>query len=111
MDTTENNILIAEFMDTRKRGTYNYFYYIPAFERVFNSDELKFNSSWDWLIPVVEKIESLGFRIEIVKHICRLKINDNINIVFSENMTKIESVYFTVIEFIKWYNENSAKKD
>ena len=31
----------------------------------YNDEEILFNSSWDWLMPVVEKIERLGASTEI----------------------------------------------
>jgi uncharacterized protein YqgV (UPF0045/DUF77 family) len=66
----------------------------------------KFHSDWDRLMEVVEKIERLGYRIEIVKHICRIYLSDKETIIISENIPKIEAVYNACIEFIKWYNEN-----
>lgn len=56
---TENE-LIAKFMGI---PTYNevgkgYLYNDPS---VINQSDLKFDSSWDWLMTVVEKIESLGY--------------------------------------------------
>ena len=29
---------------------------------------LKFDESWDWLMPIVDKIESMGYYIEINFH-------------------------------------------
>ena len=58
--------------------------------------DLKFHSSWDWLMPVIEQIENTESYIttkETMKNI-RLSIPD------------INLVYHFVVEFIKWYNEN-----
>ena len=89
--TTQENKLIAEFMG------YNY----PG---DFNLDELMYRSSWDWLMPVVEKIESLGNGVTIYKKGCH--VND-IGI-FSTNgfnhSSKIEQTWKACVEFIKWYN-------
>jgi len=43
MNTQENNKLIAEFMNYADLGTEGDFSY------------LKYHSSWDWLMPVVQK--------------------------------------------------------
>ena len=109
---TENNKLIAEFLNVKMHPceTIEKLKFLPMEERgIYNGyfiDELKFHSDWNWLMEVVEKIESLGYRIEIVKHICRVYLSDKETIIISENIPKIEAVYNACIEFIKWYNEN-----
>ena len=100
----ENNKIIAEFMG-----------------RVIPEDKLEFydenptthyyNSNWNWLMQVVEKIESLDGHL----HICdndvfvhfpkRIKGCVRIN-GESLKLSKIEAVYNACVEFIKWYNEN-----
>ena len=69
--------------------------------------ELEFHSDWNWLMLVVEKIESLGYRIEIVKHICRIYLSNKETIIISENIPKVEAVYNACVEFIKWYNNQN----
>jgi hypothetical protein len=60
---------------------------------------LKYHESWDWLMTVVDKIDSLGFPVMIyhdqcvIKSICTVHLSKRIN-----------SVYKAVVEFIKWYN-------
>lgn len=80
-------------------------------------DDLKFHSSWDWLMPVIEKIEKeypvlLSIKNKISTfdntwHICKIEffseITGNFQII-KEGVTKIKSVWLAVIEFIKWYN-------
>lgn len=119
----EGNILIAEFLGCYKYpensfdnvwsyeiyghldfvddGEYEKHYYLPS--------EMKFHSSWDWLMPVVEKIEGLGYDTEIVYRPddgghC-FYINDSP--IFSSQMGgKKEATYTVVVDFIEWYNEN-----
>jgi len=98
--TIENEKLISDFMgfeyDPEKDG-----FKIPSQNSI--TQELKFHSSWDWLMPVVEKIEGetdATFNIE----------NDNCHIegpfkLTVNGYTKFESVYKAVVEFIKWYNK------
>ena len=108
----ENNKLIAEFLSIKIHPceTIENFKFLPIEERgLYNGyfiDELKYHEDWNWLMEVVEKIESLGYRIEIVKHICRIYLSNKETIIISENTPKIEAVYNAVVEFIKWYNEN-----
>ena len=71
-----DNKLIAEFMSVEYTGT-----------RVKDYD-----TSWDWLIPVVNKIEEEceGVPIQLID--CSL-------------YTEIHEVYQAVVEFIKDYND------
>ena len=95
--TTENNKLIAEFMGM-ELGDDKTMYYDDA-ENLHPPtpiNELKFHSSWDWLMPVLKKINS-----EIspnTRGLWRMIINPT--------EYDIENVYAQVVEFIKEYNNN-----
>ena len=71
-----------------------------------------FDNSWDWLMPVIEKIENLeNYRFDITIRQETITILDKdkeeeIYCFFGEGESKLEIVYKAVIEFIKWYNEN-----
>lgn len=56
MKTIENNKLIAEFMDWKDCG--NYTYCNPSTNERHLDLNLLFNSSWDWLMPVIGKISN-----------------------------------------------------
>ena len=107
MKTIENNKLIAEFMGLNlhqgvwRKST------LATERKICKEDALKYHEDWNWLMIVVEKIESLGYRIEIVKHICRIYLSNKETIIISENTPKIEAVYNAVVEFIKWYNNQN----
>lgn len=101
-----DNELIAEFM---------------GFRYGQNADKngfMKYNKSWDWLMPVVEKIESLPEHPLYKKYRFSVSIkNNSCEISFArlskgepghnhyEGKTKIDAVYKSVIDFIKWYNQ------
>lgn len=112
----EGNKLIREFM---KHG--------------YMSVRLDYDRSWDDLMPVVEKIESLGFWISISadtvdmgwKHLVDDNGNDlypsfpdiffdwNTNYYQSAKATansKINAVWLAIVEFIKWYNTQNKTK-
>ena len=105
----ENNKLIAEFLgETKQPFEFSQFGYINSlgeWKDTFFDNQLKFHSDWNWLMEAVEKIESLGYRIEIVKHICRIYLSNKETIIISENTPKIEAVYIACVEFIKSYNK------
>lgn len=85
--------------------------------RFFNYDELKYNESWDWLMPVVEKIESfpdtsIVFEVEnliiitVITNKTPYQTKQFSNRL--ENLSKIEAVYKVVIDFINWHNKNKT---
>lgn len=78
--------------------------------------ELKYHSSWDWLMPVVEQIKTLK-RLDKLNRISDLKIYHWVpsNKAFGYHHSKFlmsirfEELYEAVIEFILWYNEKVKK--
>lgn len=113
--TTENNKLIAEFMD------------VPHLYSTVRVETLKYNTDWNWLMEVVEKIESLkpieflsgrnwiGFDVRIYKtfntqtNYCTIKyLKESGDMTISNGFSKknkIQAVYNACLEFIKWYNQ------
>lgn len=79
-------------------------------------EEVKFDTSWDWLMPVVEKIENLKdehgsylFSFDIGRDWCMIIHNDFTQrpiAVTSLDGDKIGSVFETTVKFINWYNAN-----
>ena len=77
-------------------------------------EQCKFHSDWNWLISVVEKIESLGHCVLIFKDSVYIKENTIISsktISKCENRPKIEAVYNACLEFIKWYNKQDKNNE
>jgi hypothetical protein len=102
----KNNKLIAEFLELEKTefksGLVNYhFTDYHVYDEKYHStwyegEELSFDKSWDWLMPVIEKIHHLEYEHE-----------DNMeNIENALDTKSITDTYKAVIKFIKDYNQN-----
>jgi len=75
-------------------------------------NDLEYHTSWDWLMPVVEKIESLGYEVQIRNTDCIIfQLLDTIKykpiVDISSGNGKKDSTYMAVVEFIKEYNKNN----
>lgn len=63
---------------------------------------LKYSSSYDWLMEVVEKIEIINYSVKIENNICTIVgINYNKTNIHD---TKFATIYFAITEFINFYN-------
>jgi hypothetical protein len=85
--TAENNLMICKFMGL-----------VPEYELLdplFNIT-YKYHTSWDWLMPVVEKIYSMD-GVELDTRDIETVIDRPISI-------KLEDMHYVVCEFIEWYN-------
>lgn len=113
MKTQENNKLIAEFMgaDFHERST------MSAVSRQVkyqpHISELNYHTSWDWIMPVVEKIDQIGASVIIGRMFCEIKYIDPLNQskefqVRIASGVKINAINGAVLDFIQWYNENVA---
>lgn len=105
----QGNKLIAIFMGaTIGRGTVVY----PNDYRCADTN-LIYHSSWNELMSVVEKIESVGaYSFEIDKYkvrVCHIMTWKDKTVFYAETIEKkkIEVVWSAVVEFIKYYNKIS----
>lgn len=108
----ENGILIALFMGAEYVNDapedFPNGYYMDK-NLPLEPEDWFFHSHWDWLMPVVEKIETIVDTFVIETTTYENKDKDyvvhcsKINRLVSHT-SKIEVVYNAVINFIKWYN-------
>ena len=92
-----DNKLIAEFMDLKSTGL-----------SIYKESDYKYHTSWDWLMPVVEKIDEVSdentlFKIEYN----RAFVEDIENYYIFIDVTtssRLEATYKAVVEFIKKHN-------
>jgi hypothetical protein len=132
----QGNKLIAEFMEYMRVYPKNNYYARPEFciefnpnqDEIISLNDAKFHSSWDWLMPVVEKIESLNYSVTIgtsfgkdesQRTYCEINQPESWNFSLllpdeydiacfdqKNGNSKITNVYLAVIEFVKWHNAN-----
>lgn len=116
MKTQEGNKLIATFMDRES-------YVHSDSERLFvkwgnhSFEEARYHTSWDWLMPVITKIEEI---YETENSLSGFSISGH-GAYFSAGgfleeaaayptgpkpafKSRIEAAWYVVINFIKWYN-------
>ena len=126
MCTITDNKLIAEFMGYPKKqinkgvarleeNKYVWgqtYYYINGDWHA--EDYLLFHLDWNWLMQVVDKIESLGYCLVIggrtTKNYCEIRGEaDDFTTKYSDSYgdTKTQATYKAVIEFIKYYNNEN----
>jgi len=104
----KENKLIAVFMGVGK-------HYEAQSSNMFN----QYHKSWDWLMPVVEKIESFqdGEDGDLMRgHLYNFRIEQHFVYIFdAESMgdiiemngdSKLDATYNAVVEFINQYNKN-----
>jgi len=91
----KNNKLIAEFMGISIDGDFGYLEDEGSpLEEVIPIDSLQYDSSWDWLMPVIHKcfdVAKDGQMSDIMHHLQVAEMGDT---------------YDAVVEFIKDYNQN-----
>ena len=103
----EGNKLIAKFVQLR--GEYDEDKDLIYLESdidgkgVYSFSELKYHSSWDWLMPVISKC--LAVNEEELEG--WEKYYENIDDAFYQ--VDINQVWLAVVEFIKWYNEECTE--
>lgn len=105
MTTIENNRLIAEFMGMYKENEKSPIFVLPLGNDEYyidleDGDTFRFNSSWDWIMPVVVECFNRYDTIENNLSNHQFFLNDALL------ETNIASLYDVVVGFIKWYNKN-----
>lgn len=117
MSVIESNKLIASFMGLTLG--HPELFELRWADQYFDANRnrigkhLLYHSSYDWLMPVVEKIEGLGHDVSILKNAVGLQWcgigKFSSNKTKATGTTKIEAIYSAVVEFIKWYNKLGRK--
>jgi len=134
MTTEDSNIMIAKFMGiimvAQDRLVYTDLGF-NTFDGSLNGDcctdltKLKYDTDWDWLMPVLDKIGTLvenisthqsetisGRWYQYTISFYNYKGFDTVKIVevksdYTNAESKLNTYYRAVIEFINWYNSQS----
>lgn len=114
------NKIIANFMKVKFAETFWQNFWLKGIP----VEQLRYHKDWNWLIPVVEKIESIYsehhgyFGVHISSNSCSIQ-GTKLHLAIEKNSkygyvymsdpnaileTKLESTYYNVVAFIKWYN-------
>lgn len=129
MNRKESNRLILDFMGVKPLSTGNFhswsdvpFYYTTedTFDKAMDnmSNYAKYDTSWDWIMKAVDKIDKLGFWTEIkglasnssqfVTAIGDYQAFPELDI-WQVSESKIQSTYQAVVKFIQWHNNSQIK--
>jgi hypothetical protein len=108
---SEENSLIADFMDLKKFGFKNKNYLVLG--KHLSPIQLPYKTSWNWLMEIVDKIESLEDKNRCAKFNFKMEqswieIIDNRTsneIVKIDANNKLLATYKAVVLFIEWYNK------
>jgi hypothetical protein len=98
--SVEGNKTIAEFMSkkTPSNRIDKYWLTVPGkdLKHWIDAYDLKYHSSWDWLMPVLKKIKEVNSTLdadEVRFIIFELSLFDDIS-----------DVWLATLQFIQWYN-------
>lgn len=116
MNTTEINKTIGIFMDgeylPKAPGKLEGFKFNDKNLRGFwEIEDMQYHNSYSWIMPVVDKINALGYEVLIGRISCQvnemLKREEPIvGIVCGDTEKKLQIIVEAVFKFIQYYNEN-----
>lgn len=108
-----NNKTIAVFMGLHfSNGAYHFKKSDKHLTEWIREDKLKYNESWDWLMPVVKKLidldndEKLLDSLETNELLVMSRYEAILVNTLKWSYTTIDDTYQAVIAYIIWYNEN-----
>ena len=106
-EITESNKIIARFMAGDQLNI------MSDPERWLKSG-FKYHSDWNYLIAVIQKIDSMGYDVQISRISCKIsRILDNVHPIVSwgcgDLSKKLDICYTAIVQFIKWHNEKGGR--
>ncbi len=88
---------------------------IPAYDDSAKIGYFNYDTRWDRLMTVVEKIEEIGYTVIISRTSCKIIENFKIYPLIDKTSNKkldakIDAVYEAICEFVKYYNHEEFEK-
>jgi hypothetical protein len=72
----------------------------------YQCERVHFHTSWDWLMPVVEKIEAGNYGVKQCRKVVEIYYDDTKEVILKvKESSRILSLYTAILQFIKWYNK------
>tara|TARA_R110000744_G_scaffold376770_2_gene491241 strand:+ start:35 stop:373 length:339 start_codon:yes stop_codon:yes gene_type:complete len=110
----KSNKLIAEFMGVKSYEASGYTNYVYSEDNHRTEVDLSYHDSWNWLMPVVEKIECTTIDnddnsdnfFNVMIEVFECNINGGEICICESGNTKREATYNAVVEFINEHNKN-----
>lgn len=107
INTIEGNKLIAHFMNFEHEGETLLYYHNgePSIK-----PDLEYDTEWNWLMPVVEKIEQTGiyskmwYNLEFDRYEAHFFAPGHTVEFIERGPDRITTVYLAVLQFITWHN-------
>lgn len=120
----KENFLLAEFMGWEykhnsflniKKDDLSAFYQHPDFRSCYLKD-MQYHKSWDWLMPVLCKIDNCKsdtkkwtkISTSISNNKTLILVSGSVNNIIisrNEDHSKLLKTYYACVDFVKWYNQ------
>lgn len=120
MTIEQGNKLIAEFMEYERCTDPDHVndpcFIVPLAKGYHKVKDMQHHASWDWLMPVVEKVESLGYETGVCSVdkkgvrlsevlISPVSKGGNVGVHQMGRVSKMQLIWECVVDFIIAYNQ------
>jgi len=103
-EISNSNVLMAHFMGLKCGNDWEVRSEIAQW---CHPMDLKYDKSWDWLMPVVEKIETMDYGFKMCRKVVEVYVDSTKEVILkTKESCRMESLFKAVVEFINWYNAN-----
>jgi hypothetical protein len=102
-------VFMEDFYDTGLEPSY----YIRK-NKEYTIEEAQYHLSWDWLMPVVDKIEELGYKVYLDKYSCQIYLKyanfpENFIVDADFKQDKLSNAFDGISAFAKWWERKGKK--
>lgn len=68
-------------------------------------EEARYHDRWDWIMPIVEKIERGNYGFKMCRKVVEIYWDDSKELILKrKEKSRIESLWIAIVDFIQWYN-------